>query len=143
MQSVIKLCDFGWSSFYSNEMKTTFCGTLDYLSPEMKEKGQYDNSVDIWSIGVLTYQLLVGSAPFQKQITNWRKQGSHRSNKWNWNITYPLFLSTISESFMRNLLKEKPEERSTLRFCANHMFIRRYEEPLQQNRYFEEFSNIL
>ena len=65
-QSVIKLCDFGWSSFYSNEMKTTFCGTLDYLSPEMKEKGQYDNSVDIWSLGVLTYELLIGKAPFQK-----------------------------------------------------------------------------
>lgn len=47
-------------------MKTTFCGTLDYLSPEMKEKGQYDNSVDIWSLGVLTYELLIGKAPFQK-----------------------------------------------------------------------------
>ena len=47
-------------------MKTTFCGTLDYLSPEMKQGEQYDNSVDIWSLGVLTFELLVGSAPYKK-----------------------------------------------------------------------------
>ena len=29
----IKLCDFGWASYYDNKMKTTFCGTLDYVSP--------------------------------------------------------------------------------------------------------------
>ena len=56
-------------------MKRTFCGTLDYLSPEMKDKGQYDSSVDIWSIGVLTYELLLGESPYKKQMANWRNKG--------------------------------------------------------------------
>ena len=41
-------------------MKTTFCGTLDYLSPEMKDIGKYTFTVDSWSIGVLTYELFTG-----------------------------------------------------------------------------------
>jgi serine/threonine protein kinase len=46
-------------------MKRTFCGTLDYVSPEMKDKGSYNLSVDLWSIGILTFELLAGFAPYK------------------------------------------------------------------------------
>lgn len=45
-------------------MRSTFCGTLDYASPEMVEGKLYSNSVDAWSIGILTYEMLFGKAPF-------------------------------------------------------------------------------
>jgi len=64
----LKLADFGWSNFMkreSGQVRTTFCGTLDYLAPEMLEPGhKHDFQVDIWSLGVLTYELLSGTAPF-------------------------------------------------------------------------------
>lgn len=61
----MKLCDFGYaSSFSRKKMSKSFCGTLDYVSPEMVEDKPYDNSVDVWSVGVLTYELIVGHAPF-------------------------------------------------------------------------------
>ena len=41
------------------------CGTLDYLPPEMVENKQHDDRVDIWSLGVLSYEFLVGSPPFE------------------------------------------------------------------------------
>lgn len=65
----IKLADFGWSNFFKGDHKrSTFCGTLDYLAPEMIEKGhQHDTGVDIWSVGVLTFELLTGYAPFSPQ----------------------------------------------------------------------------
>jgi serine/threonine protein kinase len=47
-------------------MRRTFCGTLDYVSPEMKDKGEYNTSVDLWSIGVLTFELLAGFPPHKK-----------------------------------------------------------------------------
>jgi aurora kinase len=62
---MIKICDFGWAVNCADGMRETRCGTPLYLSPEMIRGEQYDESVDIWAVGVLTYELLVGSMPFK------------------------------------------------------------------------------
>lgn len=126
-------------------MKTTFCGTLDYLSPEMKEKGQYDNSVDIWSVGVLTFELLTGFPPYRKELVTSMKAGfsNKQDKKTNWAVNYPSYLSPMAESFIRNLLKENPDERASLRFCSTHTFIRRYHVELEQLPLFYEFRGVL
>jgi serine/threonine protein kinase len=46
-------------------MKNTFCGTLDYVSPEVLEEKQYSLDVDLWSLGILIFELLTGFPPFQ------------------------------------------------------------------------------
>jgi aurora kinase len=65
----IKLSDFGWSVHAPGNRRTTYCGTLDYLPPEMivpRTPGKsYDDKVDLWALGVLAYELLVGEAPFE------------------------------------------------------------------------------
>ena len=45
-------------------MKHTFCGTADYVSPYVKEVGEYSQSVDIWSLGCLFAELFLGSVLF-------------------------------------------------------------------------------
>ena len=45
----------------------TLCGTLDYLPPEMIEGKMHDEKVDLWSLGVLCYEFLVGKPPFEAQ----------------------------------------------------------------------------
>ena len=57
---------FQRSNFFKPDQKrNTFCGTLDYLAPEMIVKGhEHDTGVDIWSVGVLAYELLSGCSPF-------------------------------------------------------------------------------
>ena len=60
---VVKLADFGCAAFCESE-RSTFCGTLDYASPEILNSQNYDFQVDIWCIGILTYELLTGKAPF-------------------------------------------------------------------------------
>lgn len=45
-------------------MRTTFCGTPLYFSPELLSKQEYDEKVDLWSIGIMTYELVVGKSPF-------------------------------------------------------------------------------
>jgi serine/threonine protein kinase len=43
------------------------CGTLDYLPPEMVEGSFHDEKVDLWSLGVLCYEFLVGKPPFETE----------------------------------------------------------------------------
>jgi aurora kinase len=74
----IKISDFGWSVHAPNNRRNTMCGTLDYLPPEMLRGGGKDNfyseAVDLWSLGVLTYEFLVGEAPFEDtQVMTQRK----------------------------------------------------------------------
>lgn len=59
----IKLADFGWS-VQAEGRRETLCGTLDYLAPEIVNGGTHDHKIDIWQIGILTYELAVGCPPF-------------------------------------------------------------------------------
>lgn len=63
----IKIADFGWSVHAPTSRRTTLCGTLDYLPPEMVEGREHDSTADIWSLGVLMYEFLVGSPPFEAE----------------------------------------------------------------------------
>nr|CCA15674.1 protein kinase putative [Albugo laibachii Nc14]CCA16262.1 protein kinase putative [Albugo laibachii Nc14] len=65
----IKLADFGWSviAMAPHRSRQTFCGTPYYMSPEIVDGKSYDHRVDLWSIGVLTYELLFGKTPFENK----------------------------------------------------------------------------
>uniref|UniRef100_A0A0D9VZE1 Aurora kinase n=1 Tax=Leersia perrieri TaxID=77586 RepID=A0A0D9VZE1_9ORYZ len=60
----LKIADFGWA-VQSNAKRHTLCGTIDYLAPEMIEKKAHDHAVDNWTLGILCYEFLYGSPPFE------------------------------------------------------------------------------
>ena len=45
-------------------MRNTFCGTLEYMAPEMISNKAHNHTLDIWSLGILLYELVHGKAPF-------------------------------------------------------------------------------
>src|ERR1043165_5606986 len=51
-------------SLISSSLKT-ICGTLDYLAPEMVKRQLYNEKVDVWALGIICYELLVGAPPFE------------------------------------------------------------------------------
>ena len=59
-----KICDFGWIADEINRRRTTFCGTYEYMSPEMVQEKPYDYRIDIWALGILLYELIHCRAPF-------------------------------------------------------------------------------
>ena len=61
---VAKLCDFGWAVYDPQDHRTSSIGTLLYLSPENVKGDGYDRRNDIWGIGILTYEMLIGNVPF-------------------------------------------------------------------------------
>ncbi|KAK2963245.1 putative Spindle assembly checkpoint kinase [Blattamonas nauphoetae] len=60
----LKLSDFGCSAFTPQGTRKTFCGTTEYIPPEMFQYKEYSFSADIWSFGILVYELVCGITPF-------------------------------------------------------------------------------
>lgn len=64
MQGYLKIGDFG-CAIYTNTLRKTLVGCLAYISPEQLNNDFYDDKIDVWSVGILTYELLTGKAPFE------------------------------------------------------------------------------
>ena len=94
----IKISDFGWSVHAPNNRRNTLCGTLDYLPPEMIKPGSQENfyseKVDLWSLGVLTYEFLVGEAPFEDTPIMTHRRIARRE------MTVPSFVSSEAKNLI-------------------------------------------
>lgn len=108
-QGHIALCDFGLCKLnMTNEDKTnTFCGTPEYLAPELLLNQGYTRSVDWWTLGTLLYEMLTGLPPFYDDDvpTMYRKILQNP-------LTFPSFLeNTDAQELLVNLLQKDPSKR--------------------------------
>lgn len=118
----IKLSDFGWSTHNptNDDNRKTFCGTLDYLPPEMVGNKNYDRSVDIWSVGILAYEFLTGCPPFESDS---REATFEKIN--NVIVEYPSYLSKEAVDFMRAILKLESKDRPSFDQLLAHPWLAR------------------
>ncbi|KAI1808403.1 Pkinase-domain-containing protein [Daldinia bambusicola] len=117
----IKISDFGWSVHAPNSRRQTMCGTLDYLPPEMIKPGSsdnyYDEKVDLWSLGVLTYEFLVGEAPFEDTPVMTQRRIAKAD------MTIPSFVSPEARDLIKKLLVLDPQKRIPLEQVQTHPWI--------------------
>ena len=112
----VKLSDFGWSNFCApNEKRKTFCGTPEYISPEMVKKLPHDYRVDIWSLGVLLFECLAGYPPFSGQ-----NDAELFKNIKQLKIKWPIDFPPLAKNLVSKILKVNPEERPSLDEILKH-----------------------
>jgi serine/threonine protein kinase len=116
---VIKMSDFGWSIHSPQQSRKTYCGTPDYLPPEMLSDQKYDSSVDIWCLGVLAYEFIVGKAPFYSEDMKEQRRKIRQAK-----YEFPDFVSQEAQQFISGLLKIKSEERPSLEQIEQHPWLK-------------------
>uniref|UniRef100_A0A5S6R203 protein kinase C n=1 Tax=Trichuris muris TaxID=70415 RepID=A0A5S6R203_TRIMR len=107
-EGYLKIADFGLckENMGFDDRTSTFCGTPEFLAPEVLTENQYTRSVDWWGLGVLIFEMLVGEPPFSGD-----DEEEIFDSIVNDDVRYPRFLSIEAISIMRRLLRKNPAKR--------------------------------
>jgi serine/threonine protein kinase len=117
---LIKLIDFGWACEYDdNDRPTESAGTRIYNSPEMVRGEEYGFSYDVWQVGVLIYELLTQSLPFDGE-----KNTDIKKNILRCKPDYPKNLSNEVVDLLRRILTKYKEDRIDLQDILRHPWFR-------------------
>jgi p70 ribosomal S6 kinase len=104
----IKLTDFGLckEAIEDGVVTHTFCGTIEYMAPEILTRTGHAKAVDWWSLGALMYDMLTGAPPFTAEN---RKKTIEKILRCKLNL--PPYLSPDAKDLLRKLLKRQPAQR--------------------------------
>ena len=135
LQADIRLLDFGLSKIVGNDEKCTEpYGTLSFVAPEVLQGKPYDKSVDLWSIGIITFLLLCGYLPFddkhsEREIARQTIQDPVPYEEKIWSKYSP-----EAKIFVDGLLQKKPEKRYTIKEILEHPWIKKMDKVPEKRK---------
>ena len=131
----IRLLDFGLSKIIGNDEKCTEpYGTLTFVAPEVLQGKPYDKSVDLWSIGIITFLLLCGYLPFDDQHSE--REIARQTINDPVPFEYKIWnkFSPEAKIFVNGLLQKKPEKRYTIKEVLEHPWIKKMDKFPEQRK---------
>ncbi|EAR87236.2 Serine/Threonine kinase domain protein (macronuclear) [Tetrahymena thermophila SB210] len=125
----VKLSDFGLAKSTAFTKNYSFCGTPEYLAPEIIKQEGHSKPVDFWTLGCFIYEMLNGTPPFR------HPQRTILYNQIIQNkVTYPSHFSPEAKDLISNLLQSDPEKRLNFSQLKLHPFFKKinWEQMLQK-----------
>ncbi|KAJ7980526.1 Protein kinase family protein [Quillaja saponaria] len=135
--SVIKLCDFGFARAMSTNtvVLRSIKGTPLYMAPELVREQPYNHTVDLWSLGVILYELFVGQPPFYTNSVYALIKHIVKDP-----VKYPENMSPQFKSFLKGLLNKAPESRLTWPALLEHPFVKETSDELEARETRAQFA---
>jgi len=131
----IKLCDFGWSDSSIKESKRQFCGTYEYMAPEIVERKSHNYKVDIWSLGVLLYEMTYGFTPFRGKIEGDKREIMENIRKADFKFNENDLISEDLKHLIQSILIKDPVKRIEIKDIITHKWVQKklYSKPIKVN----------
>ncbi|KAJ6697153.1 hypothetical protein OIU85_003508 [Salix viminalis] len=125
--SVVKLCDFGFARAMSTNtvVLRSIKGTPLYMAPELVREQPYNHSADLWSLGVILYELFVGQPPFYTNSVYALIRHIVKDP-----VKYPDDMSLNFKSFLKGLLNKVPQNRLSWPMLLEHPFVKETSDEL-------------
>ncbi|XP_028843985.1 protein kinase C epsilon type [Denticeps clupeoides] len=129
-----KLADFGMckEGILNGVTTTTFCGTPDYIAPEILQELEYGPSVDWWALGVLMYEMMAGQPPFEAD-----NEDDLFESILHDDVLYPVWLSKEAVSILKAFMTKSPSKRLG---CVMSQGL---EEAIKVHPFFKEIDWVL
>ncbi len=121
----VKLCDFGWCVGLNGGQRGTFCGTTEYMAPEMVNQKVYSKEIDVWSLGVLLYEMLHGHSPFIPNKSKFNEREVIENIKIH-NLKFDKKVSKECKELICHLLDENRNKRYKIEDIFNSDFVKKY-----------------
>ncbi|KDP21789.1 hypothetical protein JCGZ_00576 [Jatropha curcas] len=126
--SIVKLCDFGFARAMSTNtvVLQSIKGTPLYMAPELVREQPYNHTADLWSLGVILYELFVGQPPFYTNSVYALIRHIVKDP-----VKYPDDMSPNFKSFLKGLLSKVPQNRLTWPALLEHPFIKETSDEME------------
>lgn len=139
----LKLCDFGWAARLEAEsdLRSSICGTYEYMSPEVLALVPHGKKTDIWCLGILLFEMVFGSPPFRaKNLDSMKKQFEVRP------IVFDNRASPDTKDLLEGMLNRNVEKRFDIDRVLAHPALtsrhKEFEKPIEEPDFREIMKNF-